>query len=380
MRRLSAIWFLFLCFLHYFSNRPLWLDERFILNNLKELSTFQLFGPLKYTQIFPRAYLALIKLFSEHFSYSALSLRFFPLLFMLLGFLLWMNIYKREGKTNFCLFLLALSFAGSHFTTYYAAEIKQYSCDLFSAGVYTLFIYCQKKYIDGETPIKYLWYFSLFSPFLILFSYVGFLMAWIIAYNYLFFIKGNKEIRPLFISYCVITAILCLAVSLFDIRHSLKAPSMQDYWKDYFINTGTFYEFFKSLTEGLRNLTVRWFAETKLAKGIATVFMPLCWLAIFKSFKASLAKFKGAILDINSVCGVLILELFVLGIFKLYPFTGARVTLFIAPFIFYMFVKGIYLTQKIKLVFYPLLSAYTLFLCGVSVYLLLDYLKLYATK
>lgn len=372
------LWFLFLCLLHYFSNRPLWLDENFILGNIQQLNVPQLFGILKNSQIFPRFYLVLVKLFSQCFSYNALSLRFFPLLFMILGFTLWIKIYKLESRTNFYLFLLILSFAASHFTTYYAAEAKQYSCDLFSAGIYTLFIYCQRKYIDKEIPVKHLWFFTLFSPFLILFSYISFLMAWMVAYNYLFFIKGNREIKVLFIVYCIISIVFSVLIYLFDIRYSLKVTAMQDYWKDYFINTGSFYEFIKSLTGGLRNLTTRWFAETKLAMRIATVFMPFCWLAIFKSFKSSLAKFRGAILDINMVCGILLTQLFVLSLFKLYPFTGARVTLFMAPFIFYMLVKGIYLTRKIKFIFYPALSGYILFLCGASLYLLLGYLKLYA--
>ena len=374
----AMLWFLFLCLLHYFSNRPLWLDENFILENIHQLKIPQLFGILKNSQIFPRFYLVLVKLFSQCFSYNALSLRFLPLVFMLLGFTVWISIYKFESKTNFFLFLLVFSFAGSHFTTYYAAEVKQYSCDLFSAGIYTLFIYYQRKYIAKEIPVKYLWFFNLFSPLLILFSYISFLMAWMVAYNYLFFIKVNREIKVLFIVYCIISISLFALIYLFDIRYSLRVAAVQDYWKDYFINVGSFYEFSKSLTEGLRNLTVRWFAETKLAKGIATVFMPFCWLAIFKFFKSSLEKFRGAILDINIVCGILLTQLFVLSVFKLYPFTGARVTLFLAPFIFYMLVKGIYLARKIKFIFYPVLSVYILFLCGVSFYLLSGYLKLYA--
>ena len=59
------ILFLFLCFLHFFSQRPLWLDERFILKNMQELSYPQVFGPLKYSQAFPRLHLLIIKFFDH---------------------------------------------------------------------------------------------------------------------------------------------------------------------------------------------------------------------------------------------------------------------------------------------------------------------------
>jgi glucan phosphoethanolaminetransferase (alkaline phosphatase superfamily) len=105
--------------------------------------------------------------------------------------------------------------------------------------------------------------------------------------------------------------------------------------------------------------------------------MPFALIAIGKSFWVSLKDNKGKILDISSICGVLIIELFILGVFKIYPFTGSRITLFIAPFIFFMIVQGIYLVRKIKLIFVPLLSVYIIFLSGVSYHLLWFYLNFY---
>jgi hypothetical protein len=154
-------------------------------------------------------------------------------------------------------------------------------------------------------------------------------------------------------------------------------PSMQAYWDGYFIHTGSLYDFFKSLTEGMRTIIVSWFLEKKWAMRIATIFMPFCWVAMVRYFWQSVVKYKGAVLEIDSICLVLMLELIILGILHAFPFTGCRATLFIAPFIFYMLVRGIYLFKKIKLILYPLIGVYILFLSAVSYNLLTGYLKLY---
>ena len=236
-------WFLFLCLLNYFAQKPR-MDEGEILNNIKELSIPQLFGELKYNQVFPRAYLALISLFSGQFSYNLMSLRFFPLLFSIAGFLLWIYIYKRESKSNFNLFLLLFSFASSVFMIDYAAYLKQYSCDLFTVAVFTAFIYQQKKYIEGKAVSTVgLWLFSIFTPILIAFSQMSFLVSWIVIYNYLFLLRDDKKIRFPLVVYTLFTVLFCLLVYWFDLRHSMKVKFMQEYWNNCFIDTSSLYNF-----------------------------------------------------------------------------------------------------------------------------------------
>ena len=374
---LIAGWFLFLCLLHYFSKRPLWLDERLLFENIRDFSVAQLFGPLKNTQVFPRAYLALIKLISQPFSYNALALRLLPLVFMLAGFFVWLKIYRLSAKAALFLVILLFSFASSHFTTYYAAEFKQYSCDLFATGVFVLFIIYQGKFADGDNLLRKLWFFSIISPFLLFFSYISALLMWIVAYNYFLLLRKGRKLAAPFIAYSAIAVACCILLYFFDIRFSLGNQSMHDYWKDYFISTQSTYEFMKSLTEGIRNITVRWYLEKKWAMGIATVFMPFCWVAIVKYCISSFRKHKGALVDLDALCAILLSEVFLLGILQMYPFTGCRATLFIAPFIFYMIVKGIYLFERIKFVFYPLIGAYIILLSAVSWNLAIEYLKLY---
>ena len=96
-----------------------------------------------------------------------------------------------------------------------------------------------------------------------------------------------------------------------------------------------------------------------------------------KYFILSLKKNGGGLFDLRGLCAVLVGELFVLGVLQAYPFTGCRATLFIAPFIFYMIVEGIYLVRKVKFIFLPLAGTYIVFLGIVSYNLLNEYLKLY---
>jgi hypothetical protein len=370
-------YFIFLCLLHYFSRRPLWLDEQLLFSNIQDFTFSQLFGPLKNTQVFPRAYLAIIKAISAPFSYNVLMLRLIPLLFMLSGFFLWFKIFKAEGKAGLVLLLLVLSFAGSRYMTYYAAEFKQYSCDLFAVAVFVMFVYYQQKYLRRETLLKTIWLFSLLTPVLFFFSYISALIAWVVAFNYLFMLKKNRELLAPFVAYAAIAAACFILVYLFDIRYSTGNQSMHDYWKDYFISLRSPYEFLKTLTEGMRKITVSWFLNQKWAMGLATFFMPFCWIAMIKLFFSSVKRSGWRFFDVNSLCLILVLELLFLGVFQIYPFTGCRITLFMAPFFFYMIVEGICLFKKVKFVLYPMACFYALFLCIVSYNLLKEYLGLY---
>jgi hypothetical protein len=111
--------------------------------------------------------------------------------------------------------------------------------------------------------------------------------------------------------------------------------------------------------------------------GLATFFMPFCWIAMIKLFISSVKRSGWRFFDVNSLCLILVLELLFLGAFQIYPFTGCRITLFMAPFFFYMIVEGICLFKKVKFVLYPMACFYALFLCIVSYNLLKEYLGLY---
>ena len=51
--------------------KPFWVDEWFIIYNLKTKNAAALFGQLEFMQQFPRVYLVLLKSFTSFFNYRA---------------------------------------------------------------------------------------------------------------------------------------------------------------------------------------------------------------------------------------------------------------------------------------------------------------------
>ena len=66
---------------------------------------------------------------------------------MVLAFFVWLRIYRREEDRGVGYLLFILSWCGSHFMTYYAAEVKQYSGDVLVAALFTLFILSQGRHL-----------------------------------------------------------------------------------------------------------------------------------------------------------------------------------------------------------------------------------------
>jgi len=151
---LCVVWFIFLCFLHYFSQRALWVDEVYILNNLKNFTPLQLFGDLERKQVFPRVYLFGIKLLSQQFSYHVFSLRLFSLIAMLSAFFVWARVFKNNLSGRRAYVIAIAGFVCSYKMSYYAAELKQYSMDVLVAGLFCLYLTCQKKLVDREPSKK----------------------------------------------------------------------------------------------------------------------------------------------------------------------------------------------------------------------------------
>lgn len=113
--------------------KAFWLDEWFILYNIKFLSYAGLFDNLFYSQQFPRVYLCIIKFIAEVFNYNYFSLRIIPFFFqviniLLVYFLISKIIYPshRIKALLFVLFFLAF-----HTTFFYFSQLKAYTADIF---------------------------------------------------------------------------------------------------------------------------------------------------------------------------------------------------------------------------------------------------------
>ncbi|MFH1655424.1 MAG: hypothetical protein ABH954_02310 [Candidatus Omnitrophota bacterium] len=372
---LASIWFIAVCTIHLFSQRLLWHDEARIEYNLKELSGKEIFGPLLEGQVFPRLYLFSIQKIAASFDYNLISLRILPFIFMIAGFIFWLKIFQQEKFPRLQHLLIVFSWAASYYLIYYAAELKQYSCDVFIAAMFTLFLYKQGQCAE-ERQIAPCEKLSILLPISLLFSYIGFFFVWIPLYNFIVSIKDNKKNLNLAILYTVSIILFGFLVYYFDIRFYKGAD--HGYWQDYFISLDSVAGFFKSLTEGINNLMSCWFSEVKIIKRIARFFAVFGLYSILYYFITSFKKVKFKIQSVNSLSLVLFAELMLLGILKIYPFTGGRITLFFAPFVLLAIINGIYLLNKINPILFKLvLGAYIVFLSLSAAYQLNHFLSLY---
>jgi len=368
--------FVVLAFLHYFSQRPLWGDEQFILNNLKSLSLLEIFGPLKDSQAFPRVYLVIVQFLSKLFNYSVLSLRFLPLICIFAAFFIWKKIYKQALAGPWLKLLALFSLSSSYYFSYYAAELKHYSMDVLVVAIFCLYLGYQRR-LTRDEPSKMFTVATLILPFTLFFSYVGFLLFWIVSYNFLFLIIRNKKLIPLAIVYIVSSFLAAVSVYFIDLRYNFSTVALFSYWNDYFVCTDSIYCFFKSFSEGLRKLATWWFGNIDLLKRGASFVIPFFVISMFAYGFKSLKENKYHIWSLDSVGLVIFLELLMLGILKKYPFTGERITLFFAPLVFYFIIKGISSLQRVKIVYRFFIISYLVLSLGSAFNSFASYLKLY---
>ncbi|MGE0268279.1 MAG: hypothetical protein AB7S78_07475 [Candidatus Omnitrophota bacterium] len=369
--------FILLCLLHLFSQRPLWLDEDFVFQNIIHLDYAELFGPLKPAQSFPRVYLSLIKWIGAFFDNHVMALRFLPFLCMLSSFFLWRKIYDglpiRKEQGHFI--LLLFSWLSSYWMVYYSAELKPYSMDVLAVGLYTLFFVHQDK-IKDQTPDRWMIICSGLIPLLIFFSYACVFVFWIAVYNFLYMSFRNKKIIPVFLLNSVISLACFLLFYWTDIRHSITTAGV-DYWESYFLCTDSPACFFSTFGEGVKRFSVFWWGTQKFFRRAAVIFIPLFLYGLVRWGGGGFRKERFKITTVDSLSLVLFIEFIMLGLLHKYPFTGQRITLFYAPFVFYLVTRTLLEARRIKYLGNVLYFYYIGYCCsslGVSVWM---YLQLY---
>ncbi len=370
------LWFIFLSFLHYLSARPLWLDENYIFENIKTFKLAQLLGPLKNSQAFPRIYLIIIKSFSKVFGYSVLSLRFIPLLCMLSAFFIWIRIYRKGFSNKWYLLLALFPFVASYPLSYYASELKHYSLDVLAIGAFCLYLINQERMVK-EGPSKFFTTTTLLLPITLLLSYSSFFLFWVVIYNFLHIARNNRKVLPVLIAYTLVSLSFIIFVYFFDLRHTLSVEPLFSYWNDYFICTDSLRCFIKSFGEGLRKLTVWWFGNNTFFRRVGSFFIPLFVFSLFGYGIKSIRKDKFRLTSVDAIGIVIFLELVVLGLFRKYPFTGERITLFFAPFVFYFIVKSIGFFKKNRFLYLSLSIFYVAFFLTCSINSFVAHLKFY---
>jgi len=378
MRKLPLICiclFVLLCTLHLSSQRPLWLDEDFVYQNLLKSEYSELFSVLEPAQSFPRVYLITIQALAIHFNYHVLALRFLPFVFMIAAFFLWLRIYRMTtGELPF-LVLLMLSWACSYHLIYYAAELKPYSMDVFVGGAFLMYFQYLKRFETNPMTVLPV-VVSLLIPFLIFFSYTSLFFVWMVPYNLLLLSRRNKKMLSILL-WNVIVCVLCFVLFYFsDIQYSITAAGVH-YWDSYFLGTESFGAFFEPFGEGLKRYVVFWFGAGKFFRRGAVIFIPFFLYALVRFGCRRLKEDRFAIFHLESLAFILFIEAIIFGLLGKYPFTGGRITLFFAPFVFYLIIKGILSLRKFPILQKGFLGYYGLYCCAALIATTLYCIKLF---
>jgi hypothetical protein len=154
----------------------------------------------------------------------------------------------------------------------------------------------------------------------------------------------------------------------FDIRLRPYETNTGSY-ADHFVYFNSSREFFRTFGDGVVNLFSRWFAEDpKTIRKISWVFVGWGLIYMFYGFLKNFKKEKYWLRSITIIALIVFAESFVLGALKKYPFSVPRTSLFFAPVVLFLTVKGITATERIHILFSRVLhAAYVLFLLVVAV-------------
>lgn len=334
------VWYVFVCVCHYFSQRPLWLDESMVFESVQGFLPAQFFTQkLAAGQIFPKLYLFCVQRIAALFDLHLLAVRFLSFVAMLSAFAIWMKIVSYELKDRLAYMTYVLSWAGSSFLVYYSAELKPYSMDVFAAGLFVLFIYnADKLYRDNK--VFYLWG-CLLLPLLGLVSYTAVLFFFFLFYHLL-----RVKTKDVFWIQCFLAFGAAVVLSLgfiyyYDIRLA-KADTATQGFIDHIVSLASIGDFFKTWWEGTMDLFCRFFADRpRIFKRIAVPFGLLGFGYMFYTFAKSFRSSGYRFVSLRTIALVLYAELFILGVLQKYPFSVARTSLFFAPIVMFLIVEAI---------------------------------------
>ncbi len=357
-----CLWYILLCAAHLFSLRPLWNDEECVFHSIQSFTTKGLFTrPLFDLQVFPRLYLLAIQKISAFFDFHLAALRFLPFVAMMAAFFVWLKISRLQFQEQLQRLTFVLSWCASAVLIYYAAELKQYSMDVLTAALFLLFLYYQES-LHKTGRSSYVWMLILL-PALMLVSYVTAFFL-IFPLCQLFILRKNdSRTYRLMVLYVLSTTTVMLLSYYFDVRLRPTDVLMQQ-WNDYFVSTSSFPEFFKTLGEGTNNLFSRWFVERpKILKKIGLFFVGFGFIYLWGNFFAAVKKRQFSFKSIDSLAGIIFIELFIMGVLHKYPFTVPRTSLFFCPVVLYLTIKGIWFLKEInRPLFFIIHSVYLVFL------------------
>ena len=152
----------------------------------------------------------------------------------------------------------------------------------------------------------------------------------------------------------VFSTIVCyFFLNAVDLKYFMHLDHWHDYWIDYYVRMDSFQTFTKPLWEGTRKIITVWFGNERIHRQLASPFIPLFLFILVKEGINAFKKDQGSIVNLNSILLILIVELMVLSFLGKFPYIGERITLYLAPMVFYAIAQGIEGLSRIKWLYYP---------------------------
>ncbi|MFC1504031.1 hypothetical protein ACFL6D_01300 [Spirochaetota bacterium] len=240
-------------------HKSFWLDEFFLIDNVKFSPPLELMGKLKYTQQFPRIYLLLIKWIGHAMKYSHYAFRLLPTSIQIVNILFVYYLFRcrfYDGNKNKILIAFLL-FMTNFTTVMYFTQFKQYTMEVFAALVAIYQFFAIKKLLrEGLCNKRYILISALFfiMPF---FSYTYPICAvpliGMLAFSFFYGSKDTSAVKMLIIP--VIFFISSIVIVFFiDIKNVLADPIMNSYWRKYMVDYKNVNAFFSNLRFSTINL------------------------------------------------------------------------------------------------------------------------------
>jgi hypothetical protein len=230
-----------------------WLDEWFILYNIKFHTYSGLFNNLYYSQQFPRVYLSTVKFIAEIFNYNYFAIRVLPFSFQIVNiFLIYFLISKVVFPSDkFKALLFVLFFLSFHTTFFYFSQLKAYTADIFFTLMSVWYFYFLSKNYKSLSisSIRYLgMLFFIFSGIFLSYTF-PIVFAPILIFLFLTFLSEIREHKISLKSILPMAVfIVALVLSYFtDLRFVLSDKGQYQNFSTYVMNYGNIRLFIKSL-------------------------------------------------------------------------------------------------------------------------------------
>lgn len=213
--------------------RTLWMDEAMLALNFRERPTLRLLQPLAYNQVAPIGFLLVEKCFGVLGDFSNLSLRIFPFLGFLTG---WLGFYKglheifkdSKGWPELLGLLYGLTFS----PLTYSVEVKQYTFDML---IWSWAFYGLAAWLNGQIDLtrrSHLLGLSLVGSGFLLFSNVAVIILFAAGSGvliHLFRLKRWGEMKPAMLMLASWVGTFGIYYLLFIHQHPGRA-FMLKYW------------------------------------------------------------------------------------------------------------------------------------------------------